>query len=87
MNDNSYLGDHKDRPYGTMYGSLGRIVQAFKSRTTVEYIMGIKKDRWVSFNGQLWQRSFYARIIRNESELNQIRRYIINNPIEDHLNM
>jgi putative transposase len=28
-----------------------------------------------------WHKSYYDRIIRNEKELNRIRRYIINNPI------
>ena len=28
----------------------------------------------------IWQRSYYEHIIRNENELNKIRRYIINNP-------
>ncbi|MFC1678566.1 hypothetical protein ACFLZ9_02385 [Patescibacteria group bacterium] len=27
-----------------------------------------------------WQRSFYDRIVRNEDELNRIRKYILNNP-------
>jgi hypothetical protein len=29
----------------------------------------------------LWQRNFYERIIRNERELEAIRAYIINNPV------
>ncbi len=28
----------------------------------------------------LWQRNYYERIIRDEEELNQIKKYIINNP-------
>ena len=38
------MGDHKDRPYrGTETNSLGRIIQSFKSITTNEYILGVKK--------------------------------------------
>ena len=33
----------------------------------------------------VWQRSYYDRIIRNENELQQIREYIRNNPINWHL--
>lgn len=30
--------------------------------------------------GRLWQRNYYEHIIRNETELNDIRKYIIENP-------
>jgi len=30
----------------------------------------------------LWQRNYYEHIIRNEDELNRIREYIINNPLQ-----
>ncbi|MBL7074123.1 transposase [candidate division KSB1 bacterium] len=30
----------------------------------------------------VWQRNYYEHIIRNEDDLNKIRRYIINNPIK-----
>jgi len=29
---------------------------------------------------RVWQRDYYERVIRNENELNRIRRYIVNNP-------
>ncbi|MBS8122084.1 transposase [Candidatus Vampirococcus lugosii] len=29
-----------------------------------------------------WQKSYYDRIIRNEDELNKIKKYIIENPIK-----
>lgn len=75
-------GEYKIRPYGTMNGSLGRIVQAFKSQTTHKYIMGIKMHGWFSFNKRLWQRSYYDHIIRNDADLNRIRAYITTNPIQ-----
>jgi len=93
--DNDHLsgehiqGDHKNRPYnmrntghpqGTLPGSVGRIVQAFKSLSTHEYIRGIRGNGWPSFNGRLWQRNFYEHIIRSEEEINRVRRYIIDNP-------
>jgi hypothetical protein len=36
-------GEYKIRPYGTLDGSLGRIIQAFKSETTHKYINGITR--------------------------------------------
>ncbi len=41
--------------------------------------------RWCNNNGYKffkWQRNYYEHIIRNEIELNQIREYIINNPLK-----
>lgn len=75
-----HLGDHKDRPYGTLAGSLGRVLQTFKSITTHKYTIGVKQFGWPSFSGTLWQRNYYERIIRNEEELNKIREYIQYNP-------
>jgi REP element-mobilizing transposase RayT len=34
------------------------------------------------FNGKLWQRNYYEHVIRTEKELNQIREYIVNNPMQ-----
>ena len=79
---NPNLGDHKDRPYGTTAGSLGRIIQAFKSVVTHEYVMGIRQQRWTPFQGRLWQRNYYEHIIRNDDELNQTREYITQNQMQ-----
>ena len=34
---------------------------------------------------KLWQRNYYERIIRDESELNRVKEYIVNNPLRWHL--
>ncbi|MCK8816335.1 transposase [Natroniella sulfidigena] len=60
--------------------SLSKIMQWFKTMTTNEYIRKVREDDWQPFNKKLWQRSFYDRVIRSEDELNQTRKYIINNP-------
>ncbi len=60
--------------------SLGRIVQAFKSITTVEYTRSVRERGWTPFSRRLWQRNYYERIVRNERELRAIRRYIRANP-------
>lgn len=55
--------------------SISNIIGAFKSITTIElYKMGLSDFKW--------QRSFYDRIIRNENELFNIRRYIEQNPLK-----
>lgn len=59
---------------------LPRIVQWFKTMTTNEYLRGIKERGWPPFPGRLWQRNYYEHIIRNELELNDVRRYIQENP-------
>lgn len=60
--------------------SIPKVVQWFKTMTTNAYIKGVKKNGWMAFEGKLWQRNYYEHIIRNESDLNNIREYIIANP-------
>ena len=60
---------------------LHKIVQWFKTMTTNDYINHVKNNNWKPFNKKLWQRNYYEHIIRNEIELNKIRQYIINNPL------
>jgi len=59
--------------------TVGNIVGAFKSITTVRYTHGVKHYGWLPFRGRLWQRNYYEHIIRNEGSLHRIREYIINN--------
>ncbi|HET8760925.1 MAG TPA: transposase [Nitrospiria bacterium] len=60
--------------------TVGDIVGAFKSLTTVRYIRGVNTLGWPAFRGRLWQRNYYEHIIRNEDSLNRIRQYILENP-------
>lgn len=62
--------------------TLGRIIGAFKSITTDEYIRNVKNNNWPPFNEHLWQRNYYEHVIRNEHEMDRARTYIINNPAE-----
>ncbi len=78
----SGTGDHQDRPYGTLPESISRIVQAFKSISTGEYIRGVKSHDWSPFPGKLWQRNYYDHIVRDDDELAKIREYIKNNPLK-----
>jgi putative transposase len=64
------------RRHGTAPGSLGRIMQAFKS-----LIQGVKEHSWPPFFGKLWQRNYYERILRNETGFQHTREYIVQNPL------
>ena len=64
----------------TMNKTIGDMMDAFKSITTVEYIRGVKTKNWPRFNSKLWQRDYYEHIIRNERSYLTISNYIINNP-------
>jgi len=61
---------------------LSRVIQAFKSVSTNEYINGVHKLGWNKFDHTLWQMSFYDHVIRNEMDLLRIREYILNNPLK-----
>jgi len=60
---------------GTKSGSLGAIIQNFKSVST-------RKFNKINGSGgmKLWQRNYYEHIIRNEEDFNRICLYIKNNP-------
>jgi REP-associated tyrosine transposase len=61
-------------------GTLGAVVDWFKTMTTNEYIRGVKNLGWRSFPGRLWQRDYFDRVARTEEELEAIREYIRQNP-------
>ncbi|WP_018248137.1 transposase [Orenia marismortui] len=54
--------------------SLSGLIGAFKTRSS-------KFIHITGYSGFQWQGSFYDRIIRNEGELDRIRKYIVNNPL------
>lgn len=55
--------------------SIGSIIRSYKSAVT----RWCKQHRYEHFR---WQRNYYERIIRNERELYEVRKYIINNPMK-----
>ena len=59
---------------------LSHIVRWFKTMTTNEYIQQVKVAGWPAFPARLWQRNYYEHVIRNSQDLNDIRRYIAENP-------
>jgi putative transposase len=62
-------------PRGVAAGSLGAIVGQFKSVTT----KGINRTR-NSPGAPVWQRDYFEHVVRDESDLERIRRYITENP-------
>jgi putative transposase len=62
-------------PKGTIAGSLGAIIQNFKSITSrmIARVLGRSAS-------PVWQRNYYERVLRNEDELRQLSAYILNNP-------
>ena len=60
---------------------MGEVIGAFKSLTTNAYIRGVREQGWPRFDGRLWQRNFYERVVRNERQLNALRQYIMDNPM------
>jgi REP element-mobilizing transposase RayT len=55
--------------------SLGRLIGAFKT-TSTKTINLLRNTPGVP----IWQRNYYERIIRDDNELNRVRRYILDNP-------
>jgi putative transposase len=60
--------------------SLPDVIHRFKSLTTARYRTGVLQHAWQPFPHRLWQRNYYEHVIRDEEELNHVRRYIIDNP-------
>lgn len=60
--------------------TLGAVVGAFKSLSTRRYMAGVQNDGWPPFDGRLWQRNYYERIVRDEHNLNCVRAYTEQNP-------
>jgi len=79
QNDNT---TQKGQPqgFGPTGKTLGDMVGAFQSITTVKYINGVKTKNWERFNKKMWQRNYWEHIIRNKKSLIKIGEYIIDNP-------
>ena len=61
--------------------TVSDVVCSFKSRCAVEYLKYIRQNN-LDVSGAIWQRGFYDHVIRNEHSLNEIREYILNNPVK-----
>ena len=63
------------KPAPTKFHTLSEIVRAFKT-FSARAINNHRRSRSKS----LWQRNYYEHIIRDEKDLDRIRRYIAENP-------
>lgn len=81
INDNTVgaLSPCLSRPHKPM--TLGDVVHRFKSLTTTKYRHGVTELGWTPFPKRFWQRNYYERIIRDEKSCDEIRGYILNNPL------
>ena len=60
--------------------NVSAVIGAFKSIITVEYGRHVREHQWPPFHKRLWQRGFFDEIIRDERHLQNVRRYIRDNP-------
>ncbi|NHZ71968.1 MAG: hypothetical protein GWP17_02650 [Aquificales bacterium] len=58
------------------YIALSRIMHSLKGFTATE------ANKLLQRRGQFWQHESYDHIVRDEAELNRIRRYILQNPVK-----
>jgi REP element-mobilizing transposase RayT len=87
-NSNSEISTQVLRPssqsQGTKPGSLGAIIQNFKSVSTRKINQIRAKYSHLADGIQhpyIWQRNYYEHVIRNEESWHRIRQYIVENPI------
>jgi REP element-mobilizing transposase RayT len=71
----SPLRNELSHPSGPAPKSLGSFIAGYKSSTTKRINMLRKTP-----GKKVWMRNYFDRIIRDENELSEIRRYIIENP-------
>jgi REP element-mobilizing transposase RayT len=62
---------------GPRSASIGAIIAGFKSAVTRQ----INDLRGTPYT-PVWQRNYYEHVIRNEDNLDEIREYIVNNPLK-----
>ena len=67
---------------GVASPSLADVMKSFKIQSTLEYIKLVKSGIVPSFDGQIWQRSYYDHVIRNQHDYEEIYRYIYENPLK-----
>ena len=59
---------------------LANVVKWIKNASVRRYSLGVRQGGWRRYEGDLWQKGYHDHIVRNESELDTIRRYIATNP-------
>lgn len=59
---------------------LSDAIRWFKTMNTNAFIKGVKTENWPRFDGKVWHRGYYEKIIRSERAFNAITDYIVLNP-------
>jgi REP element-mobilizing transposase RayT len=82
INNSSTKGVYIDTPlrktkFYSPSGTIGAIIRGFKSVSTKRINLLRNKTQQ-----PIWQRNYYEHIIRNDKDLNNVREYIINNPMQ-----
>jgi REP element-mobilizing transposase RayT len=60
--------------------TISKVIQEFKRYSTIEYIKLVKQDILPPFDKQLWQRSYFDHVIRNQQDYEDAWNYIEGNP-------
>jgi putative transposase len=79
-----YPSGHPQEKKGHPQGdapTLGDVVGAFKSLCVNAWLRVIKIEN-INARGKFWQNNYYEHVIRNDEEMNRIRQYIIDNPLQ-----
>ena len=90
---NNVVGAHGMRPLPPCGGetTAGRRPPGRQGKTVGAFVAGYKAavtkriNRLRTESAPLWMRNYYERIIRNDQELDAIRQYIANNPLQWHI--
>ena len=82
INNTEVVGAYRNKPlqqsiFQSPSKTIGAIIRGFKSTVTKK----INDLRQIPV-APVWQRNYYEHVIRDESELNRIRKYIIENPLK-----
>lgn len=56
------------------------VVRWIKGNSLAQFRQGVKEHGWKSFDGKLWNDGFHDEILRTETQLENVRRYIVENP-------
>jgi putative transposase len=71
----SQMSTEYQNKFGPQKNNLSSVIRGFKSSVTK-----VSKD--LKYCDCIWQERFYDHLIRNQSELDRVRQYIINNPLK-----
>jgi putative transposase len=75
LRDNSVLAP--ERRFGALRpGELPTMIRSFKSKATRRV-----NDLRLLPDGRLWQRGYYEHVVEGNEDLEQLRRYILDNPL------